>query len=99
MKKILVILLSIILFMGCNNVQTEKAEVTSDPVTSSLMVHNKTDMDIYVNCSFCVDKVNDTTLVKKDSSYLIQSNNKSSQGTIFTIGIPHLSFVLESISQ
>ena len=61
--------------------------VKSDPVTSSLMVHNKTDMDIYVNCSFCVDKVNDTTLVKKDSSYLIQSNNRSPKGTIFTIGI------------
>jgi len=100
MKNIFTLILTSLLFIGCGSdkkidptlagmIQEDGSiiNVKSDPVTVSLNVINKTDMDLYVNCSFCVDVVNDTTLVKSDSSYLLQSNNKLAKGTIFTIGI------------
>ena len=101
MKKLFTLLLAATLFVGCNNTKTDKAvplagtiledgtimKVESASVTVSLNVINKTDMDLYVNCSFCVDAVNDTTLVKSNASYLLQSNNQKASGTIFTIGI------------
>ena len=101
MKKLFTLLLAATLFVACNNTKTDKVvplagtiledgtimKVESDPVTVSLNVINKTDMDLYANCSFCVDVVNDTTLVKAGSSYLLQSNTHKADGTIFTIGI------------
>ena len=84
MKNNLFILLSLFLF-GCNNTTQKQEKVESDPVTITMKVINNTDADFTVNCSWCVDKKNQTTTVKAGESYLLQSNTHDPSGTVFTV--------------
>ena len=63
--------------------KTEKVE--SDPVTVTMKVINSTDQDFTVNCSWCVDKKDQTTPVKAGESYTLQSNTHDTSGTVFTV--------------
>ena len=72
---------TVLLFGGCSN----NAKVGSDPVTVTMKVINNTDQDFTVNCSWCVDKKNQTHTVKAGATYVVQSNTHSASGTVFTV--------------
>ena len=73
-----------LLFAGCST----NAKVGSDPVTVTMEVINKTDQDFTVNCSWCVDKKNQTHTVKAGATYVVQSNTHEASGTVFTVILP-----------
>ena len=53
MKKVLLLVLSAMLLVGCNNKKVEKVE--SDPVTVSITFKNSTDSEIQVKATYGVD--------------------------------------------
>ena len=60
-------------------------KVGSDPVTVTLKVINNTDQDLTVNCTWCVDKKDQTHTVAAGTSYTLQSNTHDASGTVFTV--------------
>ena len=84
MKKILLSIIATVMLFGCVSKTTTK-KVESDPVTVTMKIVNSTDTDFTVNCSWCVDKKDQTTTVKAGESYLLQSNTHDASGTVFTV--------------
>ena len=86
MKKILLSIIATVMLFGCVSKTTTK-KVESDPVTVTMKIVNSTDTDFTVNCSWCVDKKDQTTTVKAGESYLLQSNTPVAKPkpTLFTL--------------
>ena len=84
MKKLLLSIISTVILFGCTSKTTTK-KVESDPVTVTMKVINNTDADFSVNCSWCIDSKDQTTIVKAGGSYLLQSNTHDASGTVFTV--------------
>mgnify|MGYP003672410986 FL=1 len=82
MKNLLLLILTTILLVSCNNKKVEKVE--SDSVTCQLLVVNETGQDMKANASFCIDKVNCDYVIKAGESLLMQSNTHDASGTVFT---------------
>ena len=84
MKKLILSIIATTMLFGCASKTTTK-KVESDPVTITMKVVNSTDADFVVNCSWCVDKKDQSTTVKAGDSYLLQSNTHDPSGTVFTV--------------
>ena len=84
MKKLILSIIATTMLFGCASKTTTK-KVESDPVTITMKVVNSTDADFIVNCSWCVDKKDQSTTVKAGDSYLLQSNTHDPSGTVFTV--------------
>jgi len=84
MKKLILSIIATTMLFGCASKTTIK-KVESDPVTITMKVINSTDADFVVNCSWCVDKKDQSTTVKAGDSYLLQSNTHDPSGTVFTV--------------
>ena len=84
MKKLILSIIATTMLFGCASKTTTK-KVESDPVTITMKVINSTDADFVVNCSWCVDKKDQSTTVKAGDSYLLQSNTHDPSGTVFTV--------------
>ena len=98
MKKVLLLMLSTILLVGCNNKKVEKVEkVESDPVTVSITFKNSTDSEIQVKATFGVDAQDVITKIAAGESKVVESNSHTNSGTDFII-IPGL-IAPQSIAQ
>jgi hypothetical protein len=77
----------LLIFTGCVSYKhySHSEKVGSDPVTVTLKVVNNTDQDFTVNCTWCVDKKDQTHTVKAGTSYTLQSNTHDASGTVFTV--------------
>ena len=84
MKKLILSIIATTMLFGCASKTTTK-KVESDPVTITMKVINSTDADFSVNCSWCIDSKDQTTIVKAGGSYLLQSNTHDASGTVFTV--------------
>jgi hypothetical protein len=84
MKKLILSIIATTMLFGCASKTTTK-KVESDPVTITMKVINSTDVDFSVNCSWCIDSKDQTTIVKAGGSYLLQSNTHDASGTVFTV--------------
>jgi hypothetical protein len=77
MKKLLIIFISTLLFIGCSNMKTEKAEtekVEGWPATVELYVINKTDKPIYWKRTAGMDANNVYDTIAVGSTLLSNSN-------------------------
>ncbi|MDA8685598.1 hypothetical protein N9L94_01105 [Robiginitalea sp.] len=98
MKKVLLLVLSAMLLVGCNNKKVEKVEkVESDPVTVSITFKNSTDSEIQVKATYGVDAKDVITKIAAGESKVVESNSHANSGTDFII-IPGL-IAPQSIAQ
>ena len=83
MKKVLLLVLSAMLLVGCNNKKVEKVE--SDPVTVSITFKNSTDSEIQVKATYGVDAKDVITKIAAGESKVVESNSHANSGTDFII--------------